>query len=89
MPDRQEPAIAPKVDAAARRAEVLAEHATDLALICDADALIGYVGATVEPLFGYRAADVLSRSGWDFVHPDDEPDVRLLWDDIVGTPGAY
>ncbi|HET6818716.1 MAG TPA: EAL domain-containing protein [Mycobacteriales bacterium] len=89
MSDRQEPAIAPKVDAAARRAEVLAEHATDLALILDADALIRYVGPTVEPLFGYRAADVLNRSGWDFVHPDDEPDVRPLWDGVVATPGAH
>ena len=89
MSDRQEPAIVPKVDAAARRAEVLAEHATDLALICDADALIRYVGPTVEPLFGYRADDVLERSGWDFVHPDDEPDVRPLWDDVVANPGAH
>ena len=48
MSDRQEPAIAPKVDVAARRAEVLAEHATDLALICAEDALIRYVGPTVE-----------------------------------------
>ncbi|HET7311447.1 MAG TPA: EAL domain-containing protein [Mycobacteriales bacterium] len=91
MPDRQEPAIDPKVDTAARRAEVLAEHATDLALIlhADADAVIGYVGPTVEPLFGYRSADVLGRSGWDFVHPDDEPDVRPLWDEVVATPGAH
>jgi diguanylate cyclase (GGDEF)-like protein/PAS domain S-box-containing protein len=89
MPDRQEPAIVPKVDAAARRAEVLAEHATDLALICEADALIRYVGPTVEPLFGYRAADVLNQSGWSFVHPDDESDIRPLWDEVVATAGAY
>jgi diguanylate cyclase (GGDEF)-like protein/PAS domain S-box-containing protein len=89
MTDRREPAIEPKVDAAARRAEVLAEHATDLALICAADAMIRYVGPTVEPLFGYRAADVLNQSGWDFVHPDDVPEVRRKWDDVMSQPGVH
>ena len=89
MPDRQDPAAGHTLDAQAlRRAEALAEHGTDLPVLCDADAVIRYVGPSIVPLFGYHAADVLNRSGWDFVHPDDECELRDEWDELVATPGA-
>jgi diguanylate cyclase (GGDEF)-like protein/PAS domain S-box-containing protein len=71
-----------------RRARALAEHATDLPLLVDPDGVIRYVGPSVEPLFGYHADDVLHRSGWDFVHPDDEPAARCHFDDVAACPGG-
>ena len=89
MADRQDPAAGRTLDAnALRRAEALAEHGTDLPVLCDADGIIRYVGPSIVPLFGYHAADVLNQSGWGFVHPDDECAVRDEWDRMVATPGT-
>ena len=89
MPDRHDPAAGSKLDdLALRRAEILAEHGTDLPVLSDADGVIRYVGPSIVPLFGYHAADVLGTSGWGFVHPDDEAEARLEWDRIIATPGA-
>src|SRR5436305_13809628 len=77
MPDRRDPAVEQSPEELAeRRAYALAEHGTDLPLILTPEAEITYVGPSIEPLFGYRADDVLGRSGWDFVHPDDAPAKR-------------
>ena len=89
MPDRPDPAAGRTLDAQAlRRAEALAQHGTDLPVMCDAEGIIRYVGPSIVPLFGYHSADVLNQSGWSFVHPDDECEVRDEWDRMVATPGA-
>jgi diguanylate cyclase (GGDEF)-like protein/PAS domain S-box-containing protein len=89
VPARQDPAAGRSLDSLAiRRAEALAEHGTDLPVMCDADGVITYVGPTIVPIFGYHAADVLNKSGWGFVHPDDECEVREEWNRMVATPGA-
>ena len=89
MSSRREPATkASEEQRALRRARALAAHATDLPVLVDAQGVIHYVGESIESVTGYRAADVLSLSGWDFVHPDDEPDVRRKWADMLATPGT-
>ena len=89
MPAGRESATGHAADALARRrAKALAEHGTDLSLLVDPDGTVRYVGPALEPLFGYHSEDVRGASGWDFIHPDDEPQVRAAWDRVVSTYGG-
>ena len=67
----------------------LGEHASDLALLCDRDAVILYAGPSVEKLFGYPREAVIGSSGWGFVNPDDLESVRARWDEMVAHPGVF
>jgi PAS domain S-box-containing protein len=59
------------------RYRMLADHATDVILKVDAEDTILYVSPSVER-YGYALEDLVGRSGYSIVHPDDLPKLQAL-----------
>jgi PAS domain S-box-containing protein len=53
------------------RYRLLAENSTDMIMVTDPDGLILYVSPSCSALSGFAPEEMLGRSGFDFVHPDD------------------
>ncbi|HIK17339.1 MAG TPA: PAS domain S-box protein [Leptolyngbyaceae cyanobacterium M33_DOE_097] len=51
--------------------QALIENASDVIVILDINGVFSYCSPSVERILGYTLADVVGRSGVDFVHPED------------------
>jgi PAS domain S-box-containing protein len=58
------------------RFRLLIENASDLITVINAEGVIRFQSPSVERVLGYRSADLLNRSAFDFVHPEDAPRAR-------------
>jgi PAS domain S-box-containing protein len=67
----------------------LLERGSDLVLICDRNLLISYAGPSLWRMFGCLPRQVIGRSGWEYVHPDDLAGVRRDWEGAVTGAGDY
>jgi PAS domain S-box-containing protein len=63
----------------------LLERGSDLVVICDRNLVISYAGPSLWQMFGCVPRQVIGHSGWDYVHPEDLPAVRLVADVSVGA----
>ncbi|MEV0585618.1 EAL domain-containing protein [Nonomuraea sp. NPDC050310] len=59
-----------------RQLRELAESTGDVVLLCDYEGFVREIGAGVEVTYGYRPEDVLSRSIFDYIHPEDVPGIQ-------------
>jgi PAS domain S-box-containing protein len=57
------------------RFRVLIEKASDMVLVLDASGAVVYTSPSTEALLGYLPEDLVGRSCFDFVHPDDHEPV--------------
>jgi PAS domain S-box-containing protein len=53
------------------RFRFFAENASDLFMLSAPDGVVRYVSPSVEGMLGYRDAEMVGHSGFDWVHPDD------------------
>ncbi len=60
----------------------------DWALVLDADCLFRYASPSLGNTFGFSSDEVLGRSGWEFVHPDDRPRVQTAFERVIQSGGA-
>jgi diguanylate cyclase (GGDEF)-like protein/PAS domain S-box-containing protein len=67
--------------------EALVRQATDWALVFDAQCRVQYVSPSLTTVFGHDSADLIDRSGWDFVHPDDLSTVQAVFEAVVMRGG--
>ncbi len=65
----------------------LIENISDVIIATDAEGNVCYVSPSVERMLGYARYEVLRRSIFDFIHPDDEPSAQLAFADMLATPG--
>ncbi len=56
--------------------EALLEHSQDLITVVESDCTIRYQSPSVDPVLGYDPAALRDRNILEFVHPDDETEVR-------------
>jgi diguanylate cyclase (GGDEF)-like protein/PAS domain S-box-containing protein len=66
----------------------LVQRASDVAVVNGPDGHVLYCSPACEQIFGFSPADVLGGNGFDYVHPDDEPDVRAVFDRVAARPDA-
>ena len=66
------------------RYRLLAEASTDIVLRVDADDVIHYVSPSVSR-YGYTPRDLVGRTGFSLVHPDDQSRVRGLIGELFAT----
>ncbi len=67
----------------------LIESALDMVAILDADAVFRYASPAFEHVLGYPCEDLLGRCGFDYVHPDDLPELRIRFDQgLLRSGGA-
>ncbi len=55
---------------------LLANNIADIIILIDARSLIRYVSQSVEPVLGLRPEDLLGKSCFDMIHPEDRESVR-------------
>ncbi|MEX2584594.1 MAG: PAS domain S-box protein [Gemmatimonadota bacterium] len=65
------------------RFRALIENATDLVAIVAAGGTIEYVTPSAERLLGHAPAELLGKSAFGLVHPDDAPDVIVRFTSVV------
>ncbi|WP_406674184.1 GGDEF domain-containing protein [Nonomuraea sp. N2-4H] len=72
----------------------LAESTGDVVFTCDYQGVVREIGAGVEATYGYKPADVVGGSIFDYIHPEDVPGIQVamraltLDDEAAATPGA-
>jgi diguanylate cyclase (GGDEF)-like protein/PAS domain S-box-containing protein len=70
-----------------QRFRALVQNTTDLVFICTAGGAITYQSETAETGWGFSARGLLYRSLVDMIHPDDQPALRDLWEQLNAAPG--
>jgi diguanylate cyclase (GGDEF)-like protein/PAS domain S-box-containing protein len=63
---------------------LLANNIADIILLIDARSLMRYVSLSVEPVLGLRPKDLVGRSCFDMVHPQDRESVRAATERLNG-----
>jgi len=71
-----------------RRFRRLVEHAWDAFVLVKADGTISFASASLRRFLGYGAEDVLGRSVFDAVYPEDVAEARVAFHEILKQPGA-
>jgi len=83
MPTLEEPGLRDS-DAQFR---LLIENASDLIAILDRTGTFEYASPSNERVLGYTPEELVGRSAFDIVHPDDTASVRSTFEDTVQTVG--
>jgi PAS domain S-box-containing protein len=65
----------------------LIENATDIITVLDRDGTRRYISPSVERSLGYRAEDLIGKSPFELVHPDDAPELQKTFAAGIATPG--
>ena len=55
---------------------LLANNIADIIILIDARGMLRFVSHSVEPVLGLRAQDLIGKSCFDLIHPDDKAAVR-------------
>jgi PAS domain S-box-containing protein/putative nucleotidyltransferase with HDIG domain len=66
------------------------EKASDIISVMDLDGTTRYVSPSIERILGYKPEELLGKSGFDLVHPEDLKRLSAREDfaKVLGTPGA-
>lgn len=75
-----------------QRFRALIEHATDVITVLSADGEIRYQSPSITKMLGYRPEELIGRSAFEFVHPEDAPRTRQALARAVaqlGQPVTY
>ncbi len=72
-----------------RRFRSLIEHSFDVIKIIDAKGEVRYISPSVEHVLGYKAGQVIGRSSFEFLHPDDHEKAREILKRIVERAGVH
>ncbi|MCB9742199.1 MAG: PAS domain S-box protein [Alphaproteobacteria bacterium] len=71
------------------RYRLLAEHSSDIVTRADVAGTWSYVSPASKRLLGYAPAELVGRSAYDLIHPDDFNALAASYDDIVGHSDMY
>lgn len=71
-----------------RRFRALVEHSSDLMVVLDAQGGVRYANPAALAMFGRSEHEALGVNALAFVHPDDAPRVRALYDQLLAAPDA-
>ncbi len=70
------------------RFRALSEHATDLVAILGPEGTYRYLSPSWQRVLGYAPADVLGRSGFDLIHPEDMASLQAALVPLQQEPGG-
>jgi PAS domain S-box-containing protein len=66
----------------------LTEDSLDVVTIMDHSGRYIYVSPSVERVMGYKPAEMLGQKSFDWIHPDDAPQVQKSLQSVLQSPGA-
>ena len=64
----------------------LLEHSSDRIGVLDEAGRYTYVSPAVEHLMGHDPGDLVGESGFEYVHPEDRPQVREAFESVLANP---
>ena len=70
-----------------RRFRSMVENGSDVITILEPDGTRRYTSPSMERVLGYPSEELIGRSVFDFIHPDDRTAVLDAFGRITGTPG--
>ena len=68
------------------RFRALVEHSTEAILLLDKRGVITYASDSTRRVFGYRPEELVGKSGFELVHPDDMPSLREVFAELLSEP---
>ena len=68
-----------RIAASEARYRLLADNATDIIATYGLDGVFSYVSPAIEVSMGYRPEELIGRSFWQFMHPDDVDGLRAAF----------
>ena len=71
-----------------RRFRSLVQNASDVVAILDTDCTVHYESPSVERALGYKSEELVGRSIFEYVHPDDRGSVSGMFTRILENPKA-
>ncbi|MCB9078582.1 MAG: PAS domain S-box protein [Anaerolineaceae bacterium] len=71
-----------------KRFQAMVEKSTDLFGTISAEGIVQYISPSITAILGYKTDDILNRSIYDFVHPDDMSSFREEMDRLPADPHA-
>ncbi|HEX7241729.1 MAG TPA: PAS domain S-box protein, partial [Longimicrobiaceae bacterium] len=66
----------------------LIENASDVITILDAEGNVVYESPSIERVAGYTPEELVGRSGFELIHPDDVGTVLEAFGEVVASPGT-
>ena len=82
-----------RAEEAVRRSEdhfrLVTENALDIITILEADGTIRYESPSIETVLGYKREDLIGKRYFEFIHPDDLPDVMKTFNQLIRTPDSF
>jgi PAS domain S-box-containing protein len=66
----------------------MVENASDLITIMQPDATVTYISPPVTAMLGYAPEELVGRSGFELIHPDDVEPTRARFERILLAPGT-
>ena len=72
-----------------RRCKALIENSTEAVIVMDASHIIRYASPAVTAIEGRTPDELVGTEGTDFIHPDDVPALRELYQRVLDNPGEH
>lgn len=66
----------------------LVQNSSDIITILNSDGSIRYESPSIERILGYKPEDLVGKSAFDFVHPDDRPHVVKVFEQHLAISGS-
>jgi two-component system, cell cycle sensor histidine kinase and response regulator CckA len=63
------------------------ENSSDVIALLDPEGTVLFVSNAIERVAGYSPSQVIGRSTFDLIHPDDQPRIRAASDQCLAAPG--
>jgi diguanylate cyclase (GGDEF)-like protein/PAS domain S-box-containing protein len=70
------------------RFQALTESAMDIVTVLDRGAIIRYQSPSVRHLLGFEPKDMIGKSQFDMVHPDDRERLQAAFDELLDVGGV-
>ncbi len=67
----------------------LVQNASDIITVVDAEGTIRYVSPAVKRVLGYRPEEMIGKSAFDFLHPDDLEEALGIFAEVSSEPGVH
>jgi PAS domain S-box-containing protein len=68
--------------------KIMMSHISDMISIMDVDGIVKYQSPNIKQFFGWDPEDLLGKSSWFIVHPDDKERIKIEFDRLLKKDGA-
>ncbi len=70
-----------------RRLQLLVENSSDILGVADTHSVFVSLRGPVQRILGYQPEELIGKVGFDYLHPDDLPQARQVFDELLTSPG--